>query len=486
MVVRELFTLLGLDVDAQSFAKGQLAAEGVMKALGLLRDAAVKAAEALKETIFGTAEAGDRIKELAERTGVNAQALQRMAYGAKQSGVEMDQLAMAMNFLAKKGVKDVQGEMLRLADRFSQMPKDGRRAELAMERFGRSGAALVPFLAKGRAEIERLGKEAEEAGLILDEDALGAADRFSDALDALRGSVRGVMYTIGVPLLKALQPLLESLRAWVVQNRKLIATRVTDFLQRLLTVAQWLWEVALSPLVSLVGILIDRFQHLGPILGVVGAAFGLFWLYTLGPALLAAAAIAAVILLIEDLWTYLEGGDSVIGDLMAGLPGVLEAAWARIKLFFDDTLEAAKAIWLGVRLGLVDEFNKAVIAVKQVFIDLWRWVVDTALAVGPKIGEAILSGARTLLPFLPGGGLISAGMDVAGALMGGGAASPAASVAAGAGSGAAPMVNAPQINAPITVNATPGMDEAAVANQTRRQFEDMLRTHASETLEAVK
>jgi hypothetical protein len=479
--IREFFVSLGLDVDEAGFAAAELYAEGVKKSLGLMRDALFAVGRAIGDTILGTAAAGDHIKELAERTGVNAQALQGMAYGAKQSGVEMDSLAQAMAFLARKGVKDVQGEMMRLADQISTMPKDGSRAQLAMEKFGRAGAQMVPFLAKGRAEIARLSAEAEEMGLVLDADALNAADQFSDAMDAMRGSVRGVMYTIGVPLLKALKPVLDGIRAWVSANRKLIAGRIERWVENLATVGGFLWEYVLEPVSRVVGVLVDRFNHLGPILGMVGAAFGIMWLKAMLPAIGIAAAIAAVILVIEDLWTFLEGGDSVIGDLVAvakaELPKMFDAAWARIKLFYDDTLNIFRMLWFSIKMGVIDAFNGAVISVKGMWRSFVDWIVGTLRAIPDALMTGMAVGARSMLSMVPGGGALS------NALFGGGA-SPTASTRAAAGTGNS--VVAPSMSANITVNATGVTDPFAIADAVGARVDESEARMWERAYEAVR
>jgi hypothetical protein len=486
VVIRELFVALGLDVDEAGFAAANLYAEGVKKAFGLLEQGLHLVVEGLNEVIFGTAEAGDHIKELSERTGVNAQELQKLAYGAQQSGVEMDQLALAMNFLAKKGVKDVQGEMLKLADQLQGMPHDGSRAALAMEKFGRAGGALVPYLSKGREEIERLGQEAEASGKILSQDALDAADQFSDSMDALKGSVQGIAYTIGVPLIKALKPLIQGLTKWIISNRKLISSKVDTFVENL-TYALELAGPAFRAIGTFIGWLLERMDHLVPILAIVGTAFAIFWAVSLGPALAVIAAIGAVILIIEDLWTWLEGGDSVFGDLLDAanntLPALWDAAWERTKQFFDDTLNIGRMAWFALKMGVIDAFNNAVISVKQIFMDLWSWLKTKASEIGPALLQGIVSGAASLLSFLPGGAAIGAAAGITSSLFGGGS-SPAASSAAAAGA-SGPAVVAPSLTSPVTINAYAGQDPQAIANAVMEQHKRMMESLTAEAYEAA-
>lgn len=484
MKVADFFIALGLDVDSASVAEGVAAVALVEKALGGLRIIAIEALHGLRELIIGTAEAGDHIKELSERVGVNAEELQRMAYGAEQSGVDMDTLAMAMGRLAKSGVKDVQGGMLKLADQLEKLPEDGSRAKLAMEKFGKAGAALVPFLSKGRKEIEKLGIEADETGGIFSKDALLAADHFSDAMDAMRFAITGVVRTIGVPMIEALTPVIRAFRNWVVQNRKMVALRFTTFVKVLTVALTILWDHVLRPLGGVLGVLIERFDKIAAIIAGLliptVLKLGAAWVLANLPLIGMAAIVALVILALEDLWTFLEGGDSLFGrwiektfgkDMVTKVREILTHPKQAFFDFVEGVKEDFRLLGQSIQMSIKDAFNNLVIGAKEKLAELTKWLNEH-----PVITTMLKVAGNMVGPM----GAVDAGMTAA--LMGGGA-SPSASTAAAAGTG--PGVVMPNINIPITVNATEAQDERAIAGQVAEQARKLLETIMSDAAAAA-
>lgn len=464
MVVRELFTSFGLSVNAADFAAADLLVSGLKAGLQLVLDGAKRAGQALSDVVLGTADIGDRVDELAQSTGVTTDQIQELAYAAKFSGVGMEELGQSMQQLARRGVRDVRGEMLRMADQFARMPNDGRKAELAMERFGRAGARMVPLLNEGREKLEQLFAEAPK----LSPEAVAASAALNDTFDRLRGTFQEISFTIAGPLLKPLRQVVERFRDWVVANKQLIATGITKTLEVLGAIA--------SGLITTVTFLVDQWKLVALVLASVGIAFGILgwaaitaalsaaaaWVVALWPLIAMAAAVALVILVLEDLYQLFTGGESVIAEFAEYLTKNVPKAFA----FVADAIANA--------------FTWAIDKVKGLFASLWEWIVVQVSALGSRISQGMVDGARGMLSLMPGGAAMS------NALFGGGA-SPAASAASAVGTGPAAASGAvANFTAPITINATPGQDEAAIASQVRNQLEDFYRTKASETIAAVE
>ena len=67
-----------------------------------------------------------------------------------------------------------------------KIENETQRDAYAMQIFGKSAQDLNPLILGGADALEELGKEAEDAGLILSQDTLDAANEFNDSIDKLK------------------------------------------------------------------------------------------------------------------------------------------------------------------------------------------------------------------------------------------------------------------------------------------------------------
>jgi hypothetical protein len=126
---------------------------------------------------------------------------------------------------------------------------------------------------------------------------------------------------------------------------------------------------------------------------------------TLGLANIVIGAVAIAALVIQDLWTYFNGGDSVIGDLIARFPalkGVIEA----LKPVINAVGEALPVIWKGIEIG----WNAAVWGIAKGIewtVNGFTWLGGVATSVFQGIFDFIkrsLDGLKDIMRYL---GLIS-------------------------------------------------------------------------------
>lgn len=132
----------------------------------------------------GIVDMADSLDELSQRTGTSVETLSKLGLAARQSGLDTEQVSASMVKLSKGlgeiaagggekaaaalstlgiSAKDAQGQLktadqvlLEVSDRFQAMPDGVTKAKLAMDLFGKSGAALIPMLNMGSDAIERL------------------------------------------------------------------------------------------------------------------------------------------------------------------------------------------------------------------------------------------------------------------------------------------------------------------------------------------
>lgn len=365
MIVRELFAKLGLSVDAASFAVADQMLGAVKSGLGLLVSGAVRAGEGLTEIITKTVETASALNDTSVALGVTTDAIQELGYAAQLNGSSVEGMSdgirkLSINMQAaasgseeaaqtfrRLGVQITEGGKLRaadavladIADKFKAMPSGARRVAAAVDLFGKSGAALIPTLAEGSAKLAELRQEARDLGIVLDKNTISAGDELGDSWDRLKAAADGLRYSIGGPLLDGIRESVDAMVEWVKANRQLIAQRMRGLIRGLGSAIRVLaagfmlvwrglnfvidrWKLFAALIIgSLAAIAIANAGSVISFVALGAAAIGsaiaaaAAWVVAAAPFVALAAVIAVVLLALEDLWVFLHGGKSLIGDV---------------------------------------------------------------------------------------------------------------------------------------------------------------------------
>ena len=199
-------------------------------------------------------EAAGHLNDLSQSTGVSGETLSRYALSAKQAGTDIDGLAGGLQKLnvkvddaagggkeasaafARLGVevKDANGEVRStedilgdVAESFSGMEDGASKTALAIDIFGKSGAALLPFLNQGKEGLEEAARAADALGLTLSGDTISAADMTGDALDMMGSISTGLGNKIMAEVLPTVLQLTQSFTSFIVETGALdIAAQV--------------------------------------------------------------------------------------------------------------------------------------------------------------------------------------------------------------------------------------------------------------------
>lgn len=375
MILRELLMRLGLDVDTQSFAKGELLASSVKVALSAIADVARNSIEAIKNAV----EYGDRIDEMAQSVGMSTQALQEFHYAVSFAGVGVDEfnggvMRLSNSMAAAKagseeaskaysrlGVKitDSNGKLrssedvlMDLGVAFEKMPEGPEKVATAIQIFGRGGARLLPALT---SELANLRQEAEETGVVLGGDAIKASAELNDNFDRLKATTLGLWRSVITPLIPTINDVVKQFLAWRRENAAILRQTITRHLQTMIETLKAV-AVALSGVYKGAMFVVDGLTQLwravdGPWKYGVLAALT----FAFAPLALIGAAIAGILLLLDDYRGYLAGEDSLIGRWKDTLEEWMkpkgEDPWfvAAIKTFLKLITDAMAAI---------DEFGK--------------------------------------------------------------------------------------------------------------------------------
>lgn len=311
-VVEELFARLGLEVDGETFAIADKLIGAVRGGMVGLVAAAGTAGLAIVAAAAKTADYADSTAKAAERTGIAVDSLQALQYAAERADVSAGDLEGALRFAAKRGVKDLEGELRRAAGQFEQMPDGAEKAALAMKLFGKQGTALIPMLNGGAAGLDEMTEKARAMGLVLDAETQEQAAELMDTIEDVQGYLRGLAYTIAGPFLKPIREALERFMKWIQDHRPQIK-RAFEVIGSAIGTAMKYAAQLIEPVIDIVWRLNEAIlsSTTGRVLSAL-AAFGFaLTLPFAGPVI----AIGALLMALEELWGWITGErDTLLED----------------------------------------------------------------------------------------------------------------------------------------------------------------------------
>lgn len=367
--IRELFVKLGVKSDTaalEAFDSGLESLKNTAIAVGAAVAATAGVIYGLAQT---TANAGDAAAKGAGRTSTTAEEYQRLADAAEKADVATEQFEQALNKQASAAakanaegldyietqdgvqiaIKNADGSlknqtelMTETADAVAAATTKQEKLRIAQAVYGEElGAKMLPLLMQGGDAIIAMGDEAEALGKVISNEAAAEAEVFNDALHDLQSILVGVRNILGTAIIPLLTQAAHGVRDWYLANADVIRSGIEKWAQRLADalVAVFLvlqrvdkvvqqtvgWEAIFAAFVATVtalGAVFAGAQVAGAISSIAGAASVLgVTLSGLLPIVAAvgagAAALAANItiafLVWEDLFTFLRGGESLIG-----------------------------------------------------------------------------------------------------------------------------------------------------------------------------
>ena len=182
-------------------------------------------------------DAVDSLDKTASKIGVTTQALTKLHYAAGLTGVSVETLNMASQRFtrrlaeAARGTGEAKGalkelginadelkkkqldeQMLSLADAFSKVTTSADKVRLAMKLFDSEGVSLVNTLNLGRNGLKELFQEAETLGIVLSGRAVGGIVKAKDAMTKLFTLFKGVRDQLTAALAPALEMLVTLLK----------------------------------------------------------------------------------------------------------------------------------------------------------------------------------------------------------------------------------------------------------------------------------
>lgn len=296
-------------------------------ALAGLATAAISAAN-------NVASAGDQIDKESQKLNMSREAYQEWSYVLSQNGADIAQLGSGMEALVDKmkaageGSEEVSGMFGELGismdavksatpeEAFEMvvhglqgMTDETRKAQIAQELLGGSGAELMPLLNSTAEATDKLKQEAHDLGLVMSDDAVDAAVKYTDSMDKMKRVGTALFQNITAELLPGF-------------------TMIADGFVGLATGQEGATDQIKAGISDIVGkvkdmlpMILDVIQEVLPLLGTV---------------------------LVEALPMLITSLGEIALELVQTLVKALMDNWPAIK---DAGLQMLKGVWEGIRSG---------------------------------------------------------------------------------------------------------------------------------------
>lgn len=403
-IVDELVTLLGFDLapGAEGNAKKyDTALVGLVKGAAAVGAALVTASGAVVAFARSQITAIDEAAEFAETVGLSYERLQELAFAAQLTGGSMQDLQSDLLRIAAVVGGPVDGALLKLAKQMEGLEKS-KQVEMAKKL--RLSPGTLRLLQSGADGIEDLARQSRELGLIVSSETAKSAAQFNDQMDIMGALVGAAGSRIAASLLPAMRKAADATLAWFKANSKIIDSGITQVLDGVAMGfgivgdgAKWVLDKvrALLPDVGKLTDGLDATQLIGVAVAAALTLIAGALAVAAAPFILVAAKVALFALVLEDLYTALNGGESVIGgwvdqfaqafpeiaaligevsDLMASLMELLgPASIAVLKVF--------GAVLKGIFDGVIWSVTKA--------LELINGLVGVVRGIGGFIGKAV-------------------------------------------------------------------------------------------------
>ncbi len=351
--------LAGATTGAAVWASKQL--EGVEAMANFARAQGV-GVEALQKLRYAATQDGGTVETLdASIAGLNQRLGQFAATGAGRAKLAIEALGLS--------IQDSNGQMRPTVD----ILKDIAEKMKGMEQSKRIGLAyqlgidksLINMLEGGADGLDRLMADAEQWGIISQAQAETAAT-LSSNIDNLRHGIGVLGQRVAISMIPVLGDLQGQFKALLQDSDS------------------WL-NKGLRKIGPIMESAVGAIKRLMPIIVALGAA----WAVSFAPMLLTAAAIAAVVLIIDDLIVAFQGGESVIAQFFDSFGVDIRPALHDFATWVQDMSSQLLAIGKQVLPGLVTSLKEAfaaiILAGKAVFAALGPIFASLV----PILGETI-------------------------------------------------------------------------------------------------
>lgn len=381
--------------------------------------------------VAANTEAADGLNDMNAETGISVESIQELGFAALLTGSSTEAMSASLSGLSKVAgdaarglgrgrkafedlgisVKDASGNVKtadvlfnELRESFARLGTSRGEQKSIIASLGLDPSTLQLLNATSE-EIGELAEKARALGIVTTDQAKVAAD-FNDSLDTAKFAVGALSQQIAINLAPSTQRITDGFTEFLIANKDLIRDGLQYLGEVITSTAGFI--VRMTPLVLALGgaFLVAQLATGGfaTIMGIV-----------LSPVVLITAAIVALLLIVDDLITALNGGQSVIADFFMEFFGwdivpVLQGIIDAFKAMFAQLLSFAQPFF--------DAFGHLFDAVIELFTGNWAAALDSLLAAFNSAGEGIRNIFLSLFDFIGTafsqilGGIKSAAMSI--------------------------------------------------------------------------
>lgn len=157
------------------------------------------------------------LSDESKRLGVSADVLSGLQYAAKQSGVEIETLGKALQYMMKKGMS-VQ-KLFAIADELNAIGDPVLKMQKALAYFGKGGSGLINMLDGGSKQLREMIKQAERLGYVVSQSQADMTEAAGDAWDNITLALSGASRQLAAEIAPYVKYIADMLTEWVISLR---------------------------------------------------------------------------------------------------------------------------------------------------------------------------------------------------------------------------------------------------------------------------
>lgn len=418
-VVDELVTLLSFKTSPGT----EKAIKSIKDGIATLKSevtkwaaAATAAGAATSAFLLNASNKAIELQKLSQSTNLSTDSLQQWQYAAEAVGASSAAVTSDLESLLKTMSSPIPGELnmelmmlgvsvrnasgqLRGADEVLKDVGDklnkmsSARAVQWAERVGISNDTLM-LLKQGRQGLSELFEEAQLVGAIIPEDAINRGAELSKSIKTLKTVFQALGNSIALSFAPNLKKVVDNFKQFLINNADFVRQGLGVTIDGVSRGFGRFWDILVKIKDGFVALLqpmqpfLKNMDAVKIVAGLVTGALAGF-LALMAPAIIqfaaVGAAIAGVSLVIEDFITWLQGGESVIGDIVNAFSNWMDK-FPELK----EDLKSVGQVFADVFNAIPGLIDKCIDKIEEMFP-----VINKILSGLGKVIDFVYEGAKT-------------------------------------------------------------------------------------------
>ena len=378
--------------------------------------AATAAGAATSAFLLSASDKAIELQKLSQSTNLSTDSLQQWQYAAEAVGASSAAVTSDLESLLKTMSSPIPGELnmelmmlgvsvhnasgqLRGADEVLKDVGDklnkmsSARAVQWAERVGISNDTLM-LLKQGRQGLSELFEEAQLVGAIIPEDAINRGAELSKSIKTLKTVFQALGNSIALSFAPNLKKVVDNFKQFLINNADFVRQGLGVTIDGVSRGFGRFWDILVKIKDGFVALLqpmqpfLKNMDAVKVVAGLVTGALAGF-LALMAPAIIqfaaVGAAIAGVSLVIEDFITWMQGGESVIGDIVNAFSNWMDK-FPELK----EDLKSVGQVFADVFNAIPGLIDKCIDKIEDMFP-----VINKILSSLGKVIDFVYEGAKT-------------------------------------------------------------------------------------------